>query len=41
MRILLFTGKGGVGKIRAVTHLDVSIDDINEAKNIFTKVFGG
>jgi threonine aldolase len=37
----LLVGKGGVGKIRAVTHLDVSIDDINEAKNIFTKVFGG
>jgi threonine aldolase len=37
----LLVGKGGVGKIRAVTHLDVSIDDINEAKNIFTKVFAG
>ena len=37
----LLVGKGGVGKIRAVTHLDISIDDINEAKNIFTKVFGG
>ncbi len=37
----LLVGKGGVGKIRAVTHLDVSFDDVDEAKDILTKVFAG
>ena len=37
----LLVGKGGVGKIRAVTHLDISFDDVDEAKDILTKVFAG
>jgi threonine aldolase len=35
----LLVGKGGIGKIRAVTHLDVSFEEIDKAKNILTKIF--
>ncbi len=36
----LLIGKGGIGKIRAVTHLDVSFDEVEKAKTILSKVFG-
>ncbi len=36
----LLLGKGGIGKIRAVTHLDVSFDEVEKAKSILSKVFG-
>ncbi len=36
----LLVGKGGIGKIRAVTHLDVSFEEIESVKEILTKVFG-
>ena len=37
----LLLGPGGVGIIRAVTHLDVSFEDIETTKQILTEVFGG
>ena len=36
---LLF-GPGGVGVIRAVTHLDISFEDIESTKQILSEVFG-
>ncbi len=35
----LLVGKGGIGKIRIVTHLDISFEEIEKVKNILTKVF--
>ena len=37
----LLLGPGGVGVVRAVTHLDIKSDDIESAKQILTKVFNG
>jgi len=37
----LLLGPGGVGVVRAVTHLDISSDDIESAKQILTEVFNG
>ncbi|MEN8194129.1 MAG: beta-eliminating lyase-related protein, partial [Bacteroidota bacterium] len=35
----LLLGPGGVGVIRAVTHLDISFEDINSVKQILSEVF--
>jgi len=37
----LLLGLGSVGVIRAVTHLDISFEDIDSTKQILTEVFGG
>jgi threonine aldolase len=37
----LRVGAGGHGKIRAVTHMDVSFEEIEKAKQILEEVFGG
>jgi len=36
----LLLGPGGVGVIRAVTHLDISFEDIESTKQILSEVFG-
>jgi len=36
----LLLGQGGVGVIRAVTHLDISFEDIESTKQILSEVFG-
>ena len=37
----ILAGQGGYGVVRFVTHLDVSFDEIERAKQILTKVFEG
>lgn len=37
----LLLGLGSVGVIRAVTHLDISFEDIKKVKEILSEVFGG
>lgn len=37
----LLLGPGGFGVVRAVTHLDISVEDIENAKQILSEVFGG
>ncbi|MBU0475714.1 MAG: DegT/DnrJ/EryC1/StrS family aminotransferase [Bacteroidetes bacterium] len=37
----LLLGAGGLGVVRAVTHLDISSDDINKAIQILSEVFNG
>lgn len=37
----LLLSSGGVGVIRAVTHLDISLEDIDSAKQILSEAFGG
>lgn len=37
----LLLGPGGVGVVRAVTHLDISSDNIEKVKQILTEVFNG
>jgi len=37
----LLLGPGGFGVVRAVTHLDISVEDIENAKQILSEVFSG
>ncbi len=37
----LLLSAGGIGSLRAVTHMDVSMDEINKSINILNEVFGG